>query len=64
MSASPPLPVKSAGTGNSRTAPVSLAVAIGNTQHGEDVILPADRHRLRDFTVISLLNLLRRNLPA
>jgi nicotinamide-nucleotide amidase len=52
------------GTGTSRTAPVSLAVAIGEAQHGETVILPADRNRLRDFSVISLLNLLRRSLPA
>jgi nicotinamide-nucleotide amidase len=52
------------GTGTSRTAPVSLAVAIREAKHGETVILPADRNRLRDFSVISLLNLLRRNLPA
>ena len=52
------------GTANNRTAPVSLAATIGDAQHVETVILPADRHRLRDFTVINLLNLLRRNLPA
>ena len=46
------------GTANNRTVPVSLAAVIGNVPHGETVILPADRHRLRDFTVINLLNLL------
>ncbi len=51
------------GTANNRTVPVSLAAVVADAQHGETVILPSDRHRLRDFTVINLLNLLRRNLP-
>jgi nicotinamide-nucleotide amidase len=54
------------GGGNvqSRTLSVFLAAAMGKAQAGEKVILPADRNRLRDFTVINLLNLLRRNLAA
>jgi nicotinamide-nucleotide amidase len=46
------------------TAPVALAALIGEHQHGEEIILPADRGRLRDFAVISLLNLLRKALAA
>jgi nicotinamide-nucleotide amidase len=45
-----------------RTVPVSLCAAIGEGRHSENTILPADRGRLRDFAVISLLNLLRRSL--
>jgi nicotinamide-nucleotide amidase len=48
----------------SRTLSVFLAATIGKAQAGEKVILPADRNRLRDFAVINLLNLLRRNLAA
>jgi nicotinamide-nucleotide amidase len=46
------------------TLPVHFAAAIGDAQLAEKVILPADRRRLRDFAVIGLLNLLRRNLAA
>jgi len=46
------------------TAPVALAAVIGNSRHAEEIILPADRGRLRDFAVISLLNLLRKALAA
>jgi nicotinamide-nucleotide amidase len=52
------------GNAQSRTLSVFLAATIGKAQAGETVILPADRNRLRDFAVISLLNLLRRNLAA
>src|SRR5215813_6576835 len=42
--------------GGPGTAPVALAAVIGaRTQH-EHIVLPADRGRLRDFAVISLLN--------
>ena len=44
------------------TAPVALAVCLADRQHGEEIILPADRGRLRDFAVISLLNMLRKAL--
>jgi nicotinamide-nucleotide amidase len=47
-----------------RTAPVALAAAIGDHRQVEKVILPADRGRLRDFSVISLLNMLRKALAA
>ena len=47
-----------------RTVPVFLSAAIGDARSGEEVILPADRGRLRDFAVINLLNLLRRSLSA
>jgi nicotinamide-nucleotide amidase len=52
------------GNAQSRTLSVFLAAAMGKAQAGEKVILPADRNRLRDFAVINLLNLLRRNLAA
>jgi hypothetical protein len=47
-----------------RTVPVVFGAAIGEVRHGEPVILPADRGRLRDFAVIGLLNMLRRQLSA
>jgi nicotinamide-nucleotide amidase len=46
------------------TAPVALAAVIGDSRHAEAIILPADRGRLRDFAVISLLNLLRQALAS
>ncbi len=46
------------------TAPVALAALIGDRPHGEEIILPADRGRLRDFAVISLLNMLRKALAG
>ena len=50
--------------GGPGTAPVALAAVIGaRTQH-EHIVLPADRGRLRDFAVISLLNMLRKALAA
>ena len=47
-----------------RTAPVVLAAALGDRHLTEPIILPADRGRLRDFAVISLLNMLRKALAA
>jgi nicotinamide-nucleotide amidase len=44
------------------TVTVYLAAAIGAAEVGEVVILPNDRHRLRDFAVIGLFDLLRRTL--
>jgi nicotinamide-nucleotide amidase len=52
------------GDGRNRIVPVFLTAAIGQTQAAEKVILPGDSRRLRDFAVIRLLNLLRRNLAA
>jgi nicotinamide-nucleotide amidase len=46
------------------TAPVVLAARIGDRRQHEEIILPADRGRLRDFAVISLLNMLRKALTA
>jgi nicotinamide mononucleotide (NMN) deamidase PncC len=46
------------------TAPVVLATRIGDRRQHEEIILPADRGRLRDFAVISLLNMLRKALAA
>jgi nicotinamide-nucleotide amidase len=43
---------------------VFLGVAIGETHHTERTILPPDRKRMREFAVISLLNLLRKKLTA
>ena len=43
---------------------VFLGIAIGEANHGEKVILPGDRKRMREFGVISLLNLLRKKLAA
>jgi nicotinamide-nucleotide amidase len=45
-------------------APVALAVSFADRRHGEEILLPADRGRLRDFAVISLLNMLRKALAA
>jgi nicotinamide-nucleotide amidase len=52
------------GDTKAATVSVYLAAAIGETRHVEKVILPSDQRRLRDFAVISLLNLLRRGLSA
>jgi nicotinamide-nucleotide amidase len=52
------------GSERNRIVPVVLAAAIGDARLAEKVILPADPRRLRDFAVIGLLNLLRRNLVA
>jgi hypothetical protein len=41
-----------------------LAARIGDRRQQEEIILPADRGRLRDFAVISLLNMLRKALTA
>jgi nicotinamide-nucleotide amidase len=43
---------------------VFLCAAIGGAPYTEKVILTPDRHRMREFSVISLLNLLRRSLRA
>ena len=43
---------------------VFLGIAIGEANQGEKVILPGDRKRMREFGVISLLNLLRKKLAA
>lgn len=43
---------------------VILAIAMGDEMISHPVLLPGDRNRLRNFAVISLLDLLRRNLPA
>jgi nicotinamide-nucleotide amidase len=43
---------------------VFLAAAIGEARHVEKVILPGDRKRMREFSVISLLNLLRKKLAT
>lgn len=42
---------------------VILAIALGDEMISQPVLLPGDRNRLRNFAVISLLDLLRRNLP-
>ena len=46
------------------TAPVVLAARLGDHRQHEEIILPADRGRLRDFAVISLLNMLRKALTS
>jgi nicotinamide mononucleotide (NMN) deamidase PncC len=51
-------------SGGPLTAPVALAVSLADRRHAEEIILPADRGRLRDFAVISLLNMLRKALAA
>lgn len=43
---------------------VFLAVVIGDTEHAETVKFPGDRARRREYSVISLLDLLRRRLLA
>jgi nicotinamide-nucleotide amidase len=53
-----------AGGDKPGTVSVVLAAAVGEVHHSEKMILPTDHHRLRDFAVISLLNLLRRSLPS
>jgi nicotinamide-nucleotide amidase len=50
--------------GGPLTAPVALAVNLADRRHGQEILLPADRGRLRDFAVISLLNMLRKALAA
>ena len=52
-------PARAMRQARSSSAPTSRA-----TQHAEKVILPPDRRRMREFAVISLLNLLRRTLSA
>ena len=52
------------GHGGPVTAPVLLAAHIGDRRLHEEIILPADRGRLRDFAVISLLNMLRKALTS
>src|SRR5262245_3752802 len=47
-----------------RPGTVFLAADIGGVGHGERVMQPPDRRRMREFSVISLLNLLRRTLSA
>ncbi|MBO0740706.1 MAG: CinA family nicotinamide mononucleotide deamidase-related protein [Hyphomicrobiaceae bacterium] len=47
-----------------RPGTVFLAADIDGVRHGECVMQPADRRRMREFSVISLLNLLRRTLSA
>ena len=44
--------------------PVALAAALDGGEHGQTVLLPGDRHRLRDFAVINLLDHLRKVLIA
>jgi nicotinamide-nucleotide amidase len=43
---------------------VYLAVAIEDAQHLEKMVFPPDRKRMREFGVISLLNLLRKKLAG
>src|ERR1043166_5673620 len=43
---------------------VFLAADIDGVLHAEMVMLQPDRRRMREFSVISLLNLLRRNLSS
>jgi nicotinamide-nucleotide amidase len=43
---------------------VFLAADIDGTLHAEKVMLQPDRRRMREYSVISLLNLLRRNLSS
>ena len=43
---------------------VFLGAVIADAHHAEKVILPGDRKRMREFSVISLLNLLRKKLAA
>jgi len=50
------------GDGRARRGTVHLGLALDNTVDGEMVRLPGDRHRLRQFAVISLLNALRHRL--
>src|SRR5215471_19024003 len=47
-----------------RPGTVFLAVDVDGVGHGERVMQPSDRRRMREFSVISLLNLLRRTLCA
>jgi nicotinamide-nucleotide amidase len=47
-----------------RPGTVFLAADIAGVTHGERVMQPPDRRRMREFSVISLLNLLRRTLSA
>jgi nicotinamide-nucleotide amidase len=44
--------------------PVALAAVLGTAEHGATALLPGDRHRLRDFAVINLLDHLRKVLAA
>jgi nicotinamide-nucleotide amidase len=47
-----------------RPGTVFLAADIDGVGHGERVMQPPDRRRMREFSVISLLNLLRRTLST
>jgi nicotinamide-nucleotide amidase len=47
-----------------RPGTVFLAADIDGAAHSEQVMQPPDRRRMREFSVISLLNLLRRTLSA
>jgi nicotinamide-nucleotide amidase len=47
-----------------RPGTVFLAVDVDGVGHGERVMQPPDRRRMREFSVISLLNLLRRTLSV
>jgi nicotinamide-nucleotide amidase len=54
-----------AGEAEARGAlPVALAAVLDGGEHGQTVLLPGDRHRLRDFAVINLLDHLRKVLVA
>ena len=54
-----------AGESEARGAvPVTLAAVLETAEHGATVLLPGDRHRLRDFAVINLLDHLRKVLAA
>jgi nicotinamide-nucleotide amidase len=44
--------------------PVVLAAVLGTEEHGETVLLPGDRRRLREFAVIGLLNHARKILGS
>jgi nicotinamide-nucleotide amidase len=43
---------------------VFFGIAIGEDQFNSSVMLPGDRHRLRNYSVINLLNFLRRTLAS
>ena len=43
---------------------VYLGLAIGKALHGERIVLPGNRPMMREYTVINLLNMLRKTLSA
>ena len=45
-----------------RRGTVYLAIVLGSAEYSEDVALPGDRNRLRNYAVISVMNFLRRLL--